>query len=108
MDSRLKKSGSKKSHKAKDKDKDIIQINVRNIRLSKESRKCLRKIKDELWGSVANGIECGNWYIPVKNHRYTHIKEMLEKGMREFYSLNDDAIVAIDDFDTNIIEYDNH
>lgn len=84
----------------------ILQVNLRNVKLSKESRKLCRKVKDCLWGNVANAIECGNWWIPVKNHNYTHMKSEFEKGMREFYDLDFDVTIA--DFDTDIICYDNH
>lgn len=97
-----KKKTSKKS------DNDIIQINVRDIKLTKESRKRLNKVKDTMWGTVAHAIEWGDWYIPVKNYLYTHIKKSLEDGMRDFFSIDKDIPVEIESFMTNIIEYDNH
>lgn len=101
-----KKDDVKKSSKKKE--SKTIQIHVWNIKLSKDSRKRLNKIKNNMWGSVSNAIECGNWYIPVKNYLFTHIKKSLEDGMREFFSLDKDVSVEINDFMTNIIEYDNH
>lgn len=63
-------------------------------------------MKHCVYSNVANAIECGDWFIPVRNYKYSHIKKRLEDAMKDFYSLKDD--VAIDDFQTNIMEYDNH
>lgn len=103
----LKKTAPKKKTSKKS-DKDIIQINVRDIKLTKESRKRLNKVKNTMWGTVAHAIEWGDWYIPVKNYLYTHIKKSLEDGMRDFFSIDKDIPVEIESFMTNIIEYDNH
>ena len=103
----LKKTASKTNCRKKS-DKDIIQIHVWDIKLAKESRKLLRKVKNVMWGNVANAIECGNWYIPVKNYLYTHIKKSLEDGMRDFFDVDKDIPIEIENFMTNIIEYDNH
>lgn len=97
-----------KKKELKKSDKDIIQINVRDIKLTKESRKRLNKVKDMMWGTVAHAIEWGDWYIPVKNYLYTHIKKSLEDGMRDFFSIDKDIPVEIESFMTDIIEYDNH
>jgi hypothetical protein len=102
------KSRSKTKKTSKKSDKDIIQIHVWDIKLTKDSKKRLRKVKNTLWGNAANAIEWGNWYIPVKNYLYTHIKKTLEDGMRDFFSIDKDIPIEIEDFMTNIIEYDNH
>jgi hypothetical protein len=98
-----------KTSKASKTKKEVLNIEVNDIRLSKDCRKRLKKVKDCMWGNVANAIEYGHWFIPVKNHRFTHIKKSLEKGMVKFFRLKgDDANVEVEDFFTSIIEYDNH
>lgn len=105
----MKKSSAKKNSSGKVKTKkEKISIHVWDIKLSKDTRKTLRKIKECLWGNVANAIECGNWYIPVYNHKFTHIKKSLERGMKKFFNLEKDIEVVVDDFMTEIIEFDNH
>ena len=95
-----------KTEKSYDKKVDTIDVNIRNIKLTKECRKRLRKEKNELWGDVAWAIEGGNWFIPMKNHNYTHMKDRIESGMKKFFNLENP--VEVEDFDTDIIYYDNH
>lgn len=102
------KKDNSKNNSTKSSKKEKISIHVWDIRLSKDTRKNLRKVKDCLWGSVADAIECGNWYIPVYNHKFTHIKKCLESGMKKFFKLKKDMEVVVDDFMTEIIEFDNH
>ena len=102
------KSRSKTKKSSKKSDKDIIQIHVWDIKLTKDSKKRLRKVKNTLWRNAANAIEWGNWYIPVKNYHKKKKKKSLEDGMRDFFSIDKDIPVEIEDFMTNIIEYDNH
>ena len=95
-----------KGRSSKNTNEKTIQIHVWNIKLTKESRKQLNRVKDCMWGSVAHAIERGDWYVPVKDYRFTHIKKELEEGMVKFFDI--DGTVEIEDFETNIIEYDNH
>lgn len=100
------KNGTTTHRRKKKTEEELISVNMRNVKLTKECRKRLRKVKDCLWGNVADAIECGNWYLPVKNHKYTHMKETFEKETMDFFHL--DQPVCIESFDTDIIQYDNH
>ena len=91
---------TKTSRKAK---RETFDVNIRNVTLTKECRKRLKKVRDCLWGSVADAIECGNWWIPVSNHDYDHMKEEFEKGTKDFFNLEQD--VCVKDFDTDIVSY---
>lgn len=83
----------------------LVQVNMQHVKLTKDSRAKCRKAADGMHGNVADTIEGGDWWIPCKNHNYTHIKSEFEKGMRKFFNLDFD--IEVDDFWTNIICYDN-
>lgn len=83
----------------------LVQVNMRHVKLTNDSRAKCRKVADGLHGNVADAIEGGDWWIPCKNHNYTHMKSEFEKGMRKFFNLDFD--IEVDDFWTNIICYDN-
>ena len=85
---------------------ETIDVNIRNIKLTKECRKRLRKVKNAIWGDVAWDIESEDWVIPMENHNYTHMKERIESSLKEYFEL--EQSVEVDDFDTDIICYDNH
>lgn len=84
---------------------NLVQVNMRHVRLTKDSRAKCHKVSYGLNGNVANAIEDGDWWIPCKNHNYTHMKSEFENGMKEFFNLDFD--IEVDDFCTNIICYDN-
>jgi len=106
VSAKLNSTKTKTSKKTKKSKVETIDVNIRNIKLTKECRKRLRKVKNAIWGDVAWAIEGGNWFIPMENHNYTHMKERIESGLKEFFEL--EQSVEVDDFDTDIICYDNH
>ena len=83
---------------------ETFNVNIRDVRLTKECYKRLSKVKNGLWGNVADAIECGNWWIPVKSHDYDHMKSEFEKGTKDFFDLEQD--VCVKDYVTDIISYD--
>lgn len=86
--------------------KDIKQVNVRNIKLTKKSKSALKKIKEPLFGNVAYAIESGNWWVPSDTYEYLDIMVDMEKSMYEFYDIPKDAIVEIETFDSDILSFE--
>ena len=91
--------------KAKSK-KGIKQLNIRNIVIGRGSRSKLKKMKERLFGSVLDSIECGNWWIPFDSYEYLDIKEYLEtKAFHEFYNLPKDIKITVKSFDTDMLSF---
>jgi len=92
--------------KKKNKNKKDFQLNLRHVKLSKESKKQLKKIKDSLWGNIANAIESGNWHVPSDTYEFIDVKTNFEKSMHEFFSIPKDILVEIDYYESNIMSFE--
>ena len=106
MKTKTVKSSSKKTSKKSSSKKNINQIELKNVRLTKASYDSLKKIKNELWGNVANAIESPIWIIPFDSYEYTDIKNEMEcVGIPEMFELPENAVVEIQSFESNILSF---
>jgi len=81
-------------------------MNVHHIKLSKESRKILNKIKDKFGGRVSDHIEYSNWYFPFNSCVYSKIRNNLVKMIRQTYNVPDDVDIHIKSFEAGILSFE--
>ena len=87
--------------------KGIRQINIRNVVIARGSRSELKKIKDCLFGSVLDAIECGNWWIPFSSYEYVDIKKHLEtEAFHKFFKLPKSMKMSVKSFDTDMLSFE--
>ena len=78
---------------------------MRKVRLEPSCRRLLKKIKNWMWGNVADAVELPEWFVPVESHSYGHMKEILERRLEDFFDLEKSSI-AVKSFETDIISYE--
>ena len=67
----------------------------------------LKKIKDCLFGSVLDTIECGNWWIPFSSYEYVDIKKHLEtEAFHKFFKLPKSMKLSVKSFDTDMLSFE--
>lgn len=80
---------------------------VENVVLTDDSRKRLSKIPYWSFGNVADSIEFAtSWSVPEDVHEYSDLRDVLEKGLADFFSLEDPSAVKIKRFETNILSFE--
>lgn len=81
-------------------------VSIRNIVLRKQTYDTLKKIKECLFGNIANAIECGNWMFPYHSYDYGELKLMMEFAFHTFYDIPEDVEIDIKRFDSDILSFE--
>lgn len=74
--------------------------------LTKESYRQCRKVKNCVHGNLAAAIEGGNWWMASDTYEYVDLKKRLESDLKRFYEVDDDTLVEIQYFDSDILSFE--